>query len=322
MQSDNPGEPASHRIPHTFDIRPTPLQLPAAATVDELMIDWGNVPAGSTALLYLPAVEAAEIIQLAERMYPRHLLEWVDENTLRCRAAGATWVPVPRGAANLAGLFTLDLPATVRKGQSFTLVTRQITSAAAAATREQAATAAPPQSSERIVLGAFQLTIPVTTRDVIRRPEERRLAALRYIYANVVPGDRWEPVLKRYVEQITARVKAFGGDPHHLLPPPGGPSGPSGQHGHPQGHHPGGHGPAGEPGEHRCTGKVEALLYDHFGDFTGFLLATEHGEHAFDSRERAVEDLVRRACADRIRITVWVDHREHRRPLSIALRHR
>jgi hypothetical protein len=349
VQSDNPGEPASHRIPHTFDIRPTPLGLSASATPDELMIEWGNTPAGSTALLYLPGVDAAQVIQLAERMYPRHLLEWVDDHTLRCRVAGATWVPVPRGAANLAGLFTLDLPPTVRKGQAFTVVTRQITSATSAtgigatgAAGRRGANApqpAPPAGSAgglvpapttvlapptaRVVLGAFQLTIPVATKDVILQPEERRLAALRYIYANLVPGDRWQPVLQRYLDQITARVIAFGGNPQHLLPLPGSPQQPhGGPHGHPHGHPPHlGYGPGGHAGEHHYTGKVGALIYDHFGDFTGFLLDTEDGERTFDSRERAVEAVVRHAWGERLRTTVWADRHDRRRPLSIVLRH-
>jgi hypothetical protein len=38
----------------TFEIRPTPADLPAHAQPDELMIDWGSTPVGSVASIYLP----------------------------------------------------------------------------------------------------------------------------------------------------------------------------------------------------------------------------------------------------------------------------
>jgi len=49
------------------------------------------------------------------------------------------------------------------------------------------------------------------------------------------------------------------------------------------------------------TGKVAGLVFDHFGDFEGFLLQDLHGgEHRFDSRELEIRQLVHRAWADRI----------------------
>lgn len=54
--SDNPGLAATHRVPQTFDVRPSqPLQSVAGSLLDvpdELMIDWGQVPVGSTATIY------------------------------------------------------------------------------------------------------------------------------------------------------------------------------------------------------------------------------------------------------------------------------
>ena len=42
-------------------------------------------------------------------------------------------------------------------------------------------------------------------------------------------------------------------------------------------------------------GKVEALAYDRFGDFEGFVLETQHGDRRFfASREERIEALVRR----------------------------
>ena len=128
VESANPGDAASHRIQHTFDIRPTRANLQRGEKPDELMIDWGATPVGSLATFYLPGVKAAEVLEMAGRMYETTTLERVDDHTLRCRTGGMTYVPVPPGlAAGLAGLLTVGLPATVRRGQVFKIVVRQVT---------------------------------------------------------------------------------------------------------------------------------------------------------------------------------------------------
>lgn len=52
----------------TFEIRPTPSTLPVGQKLDELMIDWGDVPAGSSASIYLPAVNADDVIAASSSM--------------------------------------------------------------------------------------------------------------------------------------------------------------------------------------------------------------------------------------------------------------
>jgi hypothetical protein len=68
------------------------------------------------------------------------------------------------------------------------------------------------------------------------------------------------------------------------------------------------------------TGKIAGLIFDHFGDFEGFLLETQRGEHRFFSREQEIEELAERVWRDRLRITVIADRDEPRRPLSIIAR--
>ena len=65
--SDNPGPASAHRVPQTFDIRPSAL---GADDVDELMIDWGQLPAGTSASIFWPQVDAAEVVDLAARHEP------------------------------------------------------------------------------------------------------------------------------------------------------------------------------------------------------------------------------------------------------------
>ena len=68
--SDNPGPAAAHRIPQTFDIRPSAMD--PLEGVDELMIDWGAVPPGSTASIFWPQADAADVVKLASIAIVRH----------------------------------------------------------------------------------------------------------------------------------------------------------------------------------------------------------------------------------------------------------
>jgi hypothetical protein len=218
--SGNPGGPLAHRIPHTFDIRPTPTGLPAGAPPDELMIIWGNTPAGSLATIFLPAVSAAEVLAQAARMYSTQQLELVDDHTLQCRTGGVTWMPIPQAAgANFCGLLTIDLPLTVRRGQAFAVVVRQVTNATIAGVKRDNAVAL---QSERRVLGAFQISIPVSIEEELLASEESALSIMRWVSQRKAPDDRWVPVLDRYVAQIAQRVAGFGGDPDKITPSPTG----------------------------------------------------------------------------------------------------
>ena len=115
----------------------------------------------------------------------------------------------------------------------------------------------------RKVLGSFQLTVPFGTADALLEPEERLLAFFRWILSTLDSGDRWRPVIERYVCEIILRVKGFGGDPSKIPPSPVGaiPS-----------KSPPGVGPGSVAGKVESTGKIEGLLYDRFGDFEEFIL--------------------------------------------------
>ncbi len=237
VQSDNPGSAASHRVQHTFDVKPTRATLVAGEKHDELMFDWGSTPAGSVATIYLPQVRAAEVLDLAGRSFNLQTLERVDDHTLRCRTGGVTYVPLPQGVTNVAGLLTVDLPPSVRKGQVHKIVVRQVTTSPvlppqsiprsalreAIRLREERARGAgvaetitaavvPPHKNARRVLGAFQITVPVTTAESIRPGEERALTITRAILTTIPAENRWYLPFRRYVAQIADRVDALGGN--------------------------------------------------------------------------------------------------------------
>jgi hypothetical protein len=223
----NPGVDGSRIALDTFDIRPTPIGLPPSQTPDELMIDWGNIPSGTVATIYLPAASVAEVLAMADSLYTTHRLTRVDDHTLRCPTGGITYIPIPPGAdVNYAGLLSVDLPATVLRGQLFSLVVRQLTNAFGSAPPvielAVAGTTGPSKLEWRTVLGAFQLNIPVSTKTILLEPEERLLSVLRWIAEAIPPDNRWYPVFRRYLDHLGDRVSGFGGDPDQIVASPDG----------------------------------------------------------------------------------------------------
>jgi len=231
----NPGVDGSRRALNTFEIRPTPKTLPAHETPDELMIDWGNLPAGATAQIYLPAVDIEEVLRTATGLYTTHSLTRVDSHTLQCSAMGITYIPIPRGTdINFAGLLSVDLPLGVKRGQQFQVMVRQVTSAFGTIPTPPPPpgfVASPPAAVSvvnnysikwRRVLGAFQVNIPVQTKALLLPREERLLSVMKWIGEAIPPDNRWYPVFRRYLSQLGDRVAGFGGNPDEVLPSPDG----------------------------------------------------------------------------------------------------
>ena len=211
--SGNPGFPATHLIPQTFDTRPSPSPSgPALGQYpDELMIDWGNTPAGSTAEIYWPAVNSADVLGLAARLYAVSSLTAVDSHTLSCAVGpDMTYVPIPVGGTeSFAGLITVQLPAGIHVGEEFDIVIRRITSSRfrEVLTQDQAVT----QSQRggdldwRYVVGTFQTKIPVQRDGSILPGEENLLAILRWRLQSITWQNRWYPVLQRYIAVAARR---------------------------------------------------------------------------------------------------------------------
>jgi hypothetical protein len=302
--SDNPGPASTHRIPQTFDIRPTAPGTPATS-VDELMIDWGAIPHGSTASIYWPQVPASDVLTLAAGLYRTHSLSAVDAHTVACQVTGGvTYVPIPAGAGeNLAGLLTVDLPTIVVTGQEFDVVVRRIgrkargdvprpsnTPAAVDARTTEPAIIKRRPANWRYVIGTFQVKIPVTTAAVMLAPEEDTLAILKWRLQQLATADRWYPVLKRYVGFVADRVAGLGGDPAAIPPSPdGAPRNTLA--------------PCDDVVEH--TGKISEVVFDCFGGFEGFVLVDCCAAHAFRSSEREVGELALRACKERLTVSVF-----------------
>jgi hypothetical protein len=321
--SDNPGVPATHIIPQTFDIRPSPtiilgkdilLQYP-----DELMIDWGNTPPGSTASIYWPQVNAFQVLHLESKLYGSHVLSAADANTIRCDVTrGITYVPIPSGTGqNFAGLLTIDLPPTVVRGQEFNIVIRRV---ATRRVQEEPTprielTAKPTPRNRarhnkrdvnwRYVTGTFQVRIPVSTHDAILSAEENTIAIFKWRLNAMSPENRWYPVLQRYISLISARVAGLGGDPDAI--PPSLRGAPDGRE---------------ASCEHliEYKGKVKEVIYDCFGDVEGFVLSDCCGARVFKTREREIGKIAVQACQGGLELTVYVQigHEQKIRKLALG----
>ena len=86
--SDNPGEPDTHRVQHTFSIRPTTANPRPTQGPDELMIDWGATPHGTIATLYTPGVSASEVHAARRSALQRNRLTAVDANSVQVEVTG------------------------------------------------------------------------------------------------------------------------------------------------------------------------------------------------------------------------------------------
>jgi hypothetical protein len=300
------------RIPVTFECQPSPSQLPDGSLPDELMIDWGSVPTGATASIYLPQADADGILKTARSLYGGQYLALEDGHTVVCQAANVTYIPIPSGSpAHYAGLLTLNLPSGA-PNRGCKVIARQITNATTA-TFSKRSLGAPGIQRRRKVLGAFQLTVTVGTPRALLEPEERLLAFFRWILSRLARNDRWHPVIERYLVEIATRVKDFGGNPDAIAPSQVGavlssPETP------PQGHSPG----AGRLLD--CSGKIEGLIHDRFGDFDGFILRTDSGTNAvFHTRARHFVEVATWAWRAQLRVTVTAQDGEPDVPARIVL---
>jgi hypothetical protein len=324
---DNPGPAATHRAPQTFDCRPSmPIGQPGGTGLppDELMIDWGNVPKGSVASLYWPAVSASEVIALARQWGSTAPLSASDANTLSIPiTGGVSYIPIPSGTGqNFAGLFTLELPLGIVTGQLFEVVVRRISTKQR---RERALPPPPPPLQSppakghahapkpaigpgpqiivqrpmqwRYVVGSFVVRVPVSTSPALLVPVATTLAIMKWRLSQLSPANRWTPVLIRYISYLSALLDGVGGNSSEVPPsltwvPPSL--------------------TGGKGCDRTRCGHVAEVLFDCHGDFTGFVLEECCDRHTYETRERAIGDLALRACRERLRVCVTIGEKNGR----------
>jgi hypothetical protein len=146
----------------------------------------------------------------------------------------------------------------------------------------------------RYVTGAFQVKIPVTTAQVMLRPDEDALAVMTWRLQAMPASNRWYLVLKRYIDYLSARIIGLGGNPDTIPPSPDGAPVPGGQ------------------GELCFTGKVVELIYDCCGCLQAIVLEDCGRRHTLQTHEPELSAIALQACKERLQVTVCVTPDHHR----------
>jgi hypothetical protein len=271
------------------------------------------------------------VLQLAAQLYSGHMLTAADAHTIQCKVVSpVTYVPIPPGVGgSFAGLITVDLPNGIKIGNEFNIVVRRITTRQIALPppppppppiqrgKAKAAVLAASVNNQplvwRYITGSFLMTIQVQKESKILPVDENLLAVLKWRLGLIGTGNRWYPVLLRWISVLSSRIKAMGQDPGKIPASPKGYQPPSLEKGEHQSQ-PG-------AGNERCyTGKVTELFYDCFGDFEGFALKCCGCEqHSFRSCEPDIEKLIYLAWMERFVITVCVCKHDAHKVDSVAL---
>jgi hypothetical protein len=320
-ESDNPGSASTHVVSHTLMIKPSQpsRELLAVGDVssayDELVIRWNDIPANTSANLYFPSVSADPILDLAASLRPGpQLLTKVDANTIACAARDTTSVPVPRvNVSTIPGLLTLQLPLTVMNGQQFRVDVQQhsgptfLRSGRGGIPLSRFNPVSDYNFSQRRVLGAFRMTVVVEQGDQLIGKIVGHLAVLKFIQLAIPAEDPWSPIFVRYIGTFSDQLSGLGINPI-LIPP--------------SQDDPGIPGRFPKQKEHCYTGKVSEVIFDCFGDFSGFVLETCEQRHHFITSGKGIGELALRACEDQLLISVCGHAEGTERILRVIVRRR
>lgn len=221
-ESANPGNPSTRTVQHTFEMKPSRGSLrgweaPVAAremtlvasgvgryAPDELIIQWRNLPPDTRVTMYFPDIDLDAVLRAAAARGGPPRYEREDQHTLRCLLGDISFLPIPGGrTVNIPGLLTIELPAGIKKGQTFSITMHQYSGVS------------------HQVLGSFQLMIPVRTESLISSSTTRTLSVMRHIAEAIPSTDHWFPIFVRHLDFLSTRVAALGGD-ERVEPSPNG----------------------------------------------------------------------------------------------------
>jgi hypothetical protein len=276
-------------------------------TYDALIIDWGGLPPGSEAELYMPLADIDRLVALHRLRYGPEYIERVDASTIRMPARGATHLPfVPIYEGTIAGLLTIRMPDTIISGEHFRVVVHHV------------------DGRRKQIVGAFEFSIPVHKAADIAPLAANTYAVLQWVGQSIAPASRWYPVFARYLEQLGDRVTGLGTDASTIPASPAGtglvPTKPGDQVPDKPGAPTDGLTPLDPPSKFpRVRGRVARLLYDCFGAFEGFVLETCNRAIPVRCSEPGIERIVRLACHERSELIVYFHPLDRGRVWKVAL---
>lgn len=178
---------------------------------DELIFDGRQLPRGSRVTVYMPDVEADDVIDIAARRSSPVKLSRIDAHTLSFELRHVAYLPLPGGLNGpVVGLLSVELPPGIHKGERYRLVVHELS------------------GEKRRVFGTFQLEVPVFKEAELLKGESIKLSLLRWVFTRIPAVDPWRPVFERYLGEIADRVSGFGGDPDLVGASPNGDAYPGG----------------------------------------------------------------------------------------------
>lgn len=159
---------------------------------DELVFFWNNLPRDSRVEVHLPSLDVGYVTLLRMLRNAPQTVRILDDNTLSLTPEGVTYLPIPPLAGErIAGLITVVLPDTIRTGQLFKVDVLQV------------------RAATGMVIGAFQLMIPVSTASRIYAREARILHVFEERLSLTPIDNRWHPILVKQVAYLRDRAKAL-----------------------------------------------------------------------------------------------------------------
>lgn len=162
-----------------------------AELVDELMIDWGNMPENAEAELFLPGVAPEDVVSLRNLRHAPPTVLAEGGAILRLQVGGVTFVPLPPVQGDrLAGALRIRLPAGVKAPSRYVADVTHLRAGAV------------------VRNGGFRVEIDVAHAPELVRKASTQVVKLHGQLAAAPAGDRWRPVLERRLG--TERLRARG----------------------------------------------------------------------------------------------------------------
>lgn len=160
--------------------------------IDELMINWNELPAQSTVEMFLPGINCEQVINLRNLRHAPGDVKILDSNRLQLTPGDITYLPLPPSKnGKVAGVITVQLPDGIKKGQQWWIDVAQL------------------RGAERRIVGGFRMDIQVSEAKRIA-DAERRLLEVMFERLSLTPKTHyWHPILLHRVNTIRERAKAL-----------------------------------------------------------------------------------------------------------------
>jgi hypothetical protein len=165
------------------------------AMLDELMIDWGDLPQEAEARLFLPSVAPTQILSLRNLRHAPGTVVAEADATLRLRVGGVTYIPLPPIPGDrLPGVLTVTLPDGVKAPKRYVVDVTHL------------------RAGSTVRNGGFRVEINVRKAAELVHLATTQVIRLHEQLAATPASDRWRPVLERRLQTERLRARGFAAD--------------------------------------------------------------------------------------------------------------